>query len=331
MKYLNKYLIVMAVAILVAAACASGSEGEQAPAPTPEDGAAAEADPSATPAAEETEIAIEEPTATAEPIELSEEDMIEAALAAFDSNPEPDTLIAWDHLEARVSGTEVMLTMCTWTGDTVFDDVRTANYTVTPSDDGTPKTRFNFSTRSGIDECLNTQLIESALAFTRDYDAHWQAVLHDPSTFDPAEAAFFKTAERVNDNKIAVEGWVRDGLHWEGPVLDGQLPDSAVRDLLGRSFTVADIELFELIACRDMDERYGLYQGDVLIDDSRGDRPGSNSIVKYQLSRQAGRWELAGRFTNVWADCVDPNRWLGWVDEWQPEAPTHWEVVVENG
>jgi len=133
MKCLKKYFLVLAVAILLAASCASGSEGEQAPAPTPDDGAAAAADPTATPAAGETEVPVEEATATAEPIELSDEEMIEAALAAFDANPEPEALIAWDHLDARVSGTEVMLTMCTWTGDTVFDDVRTANYTSPPA------------------------------------------------------------------------------------------------------------------------------------------------------------------------------------------------------
>ena len=312
----------LVVVVLLLAGCTSQSS-------TARDPVAAESTETETPVAE-TPAASTNPTATAvptpEPDQLSDTEMIALARTTFDANAQPGELIAWDHLDAEAFGDTVRLEICSWTGKTVFDDLRTVEYQIEP--DGTASDIFDSSL---LGDCLNTELIDTALAFTRDYDAHWQAVLHDPSTFDPAEAAFFKTAERVNDNKIAVEGWVRDGLHWEGPVLDGQLPDSAVRDLLGRSFTVADIELFELIACRDMDERYGLYQGDVLIDDSRGDRPGSNSIVKYQLSRQAGRWELAGRFTNVWADCVDPNRWLGWVDEWQPEAPTHWEVVVENG
>jgi len=321
----------MAVAILVAAACASGSEGEQAPAPTPEDGAASVPDPTATPAVEETEFVVADPTAAAEPIELSDEEMIEAALAAFEANPEPETLIAWDHLEARVSGSEVTLTMCTWTGDTVFDDIRAANYIVTPDTNGDPKTRFNFSNGLLGQECLNTELIESALAFTREYDIYWEGVLADPATFDPEVAAEYKTAERVVDNQVAVDGWVRDGLHWKGPVLDGELPESAVRDLLGRSFTFAEFELFELVACRDMDESFGLYQGEVLIDDSRGELSGSNSIVKYQLQREAGSWELAGVFSNVWANCVDPDGWLGWVNEWQPEPPTQWEIVVKHG
>jgi len=329
MKYLIKYLLVLTVAILIATGCASGSEGEQVPAPTPEDGAAAEADPSATSAVEETEIAVDEPTATAEPIELSDEEMIEAALAAFEANPEPETLIAWDHLDARVSDTEVMLTMCTWTGDTVFDDVRTANYTVTPDGDGTPKTRFNFSTRSGIDECLNTQLIESALAFTREYDMYWTAVLEDPTSFDPDRDASFKTTERVRDSQREVEGWIRDDLYWQGSVLDGQLPGSAVRDIVGRSFESSDNNVLELIACRTMDERFGLYQGAILIDDSRGDRLESNSIVKYQLLRSADQWELLGRTTNVWADCLSQESWLDRVNEWQPE-PRMWEVMVER-
>jgi len=333
MKCLKKYFLVLAVAILLAASCASGSEGEQAPAPTPDDGAAAAADPTATPAAGETEVPVEEATATAEPIALSEEDMIEAALAAFEANPEPETLIAWDHLDARVSGDEVMLTMCTWTGDTVFDDVRTANYTITPSNDGTPKTRFNFSTRSGIDECLNTELIESALAFTREFDTHWQAVLDDPTTFDPEEAALFKTAEQVDINTQAVEGWIRDDLHWEGGHLDAQLPNSALLDILGRRFvSEEEEEFFELIACRNMDERYGLYKGATLVDNAQNDSSdGSNSIIKYQLSRLDQRWLLIGLSTNVWADCfaVEPN-WLEGVDEWQPD-PVSWQIVMPSG
>ena len=331
MKWLKKYLLVLTAAILIATGCASGSEGEQAPAPTSDDGAAAAAEPTATPAAAQTDVAVDEPTATAAPVELTEQDMIEAALVAFDANPEPETLIAWDHLDARVSGSEVTLTMCTWTGDTVFDEVRAANYIVTPETNGAPKTRFNFSNGLFGQECLNTELIESALAFTREYDIYWESVLADPATFDPEVAAEYKTAERVVDNQIVVEGWVRDALHWEGPVLDGQLPDSALRDLLGRSFTFDENELFELVACRDMDESFGLYQGEVLIDDSRGDRPGSNSIIKYQLRRQAGTWAVAGILTNVWADCVDPDSWLDWVNEWQPEPPTQWEIVVKHG
>jgi len=328
MKYLKKYLLVLTVAILIATGCASGSEGEQVPAPTPEDGAAAAADPTATPAVEEAEVAVEDPTAAAEPIELSDEDMIEAALAAFDANPEPETLIAWDHLNARVSGTEVMLTMCTWTGDTVFDDVRTANYTVTPDGDGTAKTRFNFSTRSGIDECLNTELIESALAFTREYDTYWGAVLEDPTTFDAEEAALFGTTEVVEVSGEAVEQWVRDDLHFEGIALDADLPNSAAADILGRRFTIEGEESFELLACRAMDESYGLYQGEVLVDNSKGDQVDSNSIVKYRLTRDGQQWLLASREINVWADCINtqPN-WLDGVNEWQPD-PVSWRPFV---
>ena len=330
MKYLKKYFLVLAAAILLAASCASGSEGEQAPAPTPEDGAAAQADPSATPAVEETEVAVDEPTATAEPVELTEEDMIAAALTAFDSNPEPETLIAWDHLDARVSGTEVILTMCTWTGDTVFDDVRTANYIVTPGDDGTPTTRFNFSTRSGIDECLNTELIESALAFTREYDTYWEGVLADPTTFDAEEAAQYKSDENIEANAITIAGWVRDDLHWEGTILDARLPDSAVNHVLGRRFEIEEEETFEILACRDMDPRYGLYQGSVLVDDGKTGTISNNSILKYQLTRAADKWQLRGAATNVWDDCLNTQpSWLEGVNNWQPE-PVAWQILIPH-
>jgi len=219
--------------------------------------------------------------------------------------------------------------MCTWTGDTVFDDVRTANYIVTPGDDGTPKTRFNFSNGLFGQECLNTQLIESALAFTRDFDTHWQAVLDDPTTFDPEEAALFKTAEQVDTNTRAVDGWIRDDLHWEGGHLDAQLPKSAVRDILGRRFDFENGERFELIACREMDERYGLYQHSDLIENYRTeDSDNRNAIVTYQLTRLDQRWLLTGLGTNVWADCInfEPS-WLEGVNEWQPE-PVNWQVVV---
>jgi len=221
-----------------------------------------------------------------------------------------------------------MLTMCTWTGDTVFDDVRTANYTVTPSDDGTPKTRFNFSTRSGIDECLNTQLIESALAFTREYDTYWGGVMRDPTTFDPEEAAEFKTTEAVQTNIEAVERLLRDNLHWEGLNLDANLPDSAANHILGRRYTHDDREFFEVLACRPMDERYGLYQGDLLIDDEKVADSEGYSIIKYQIRRFNDRWQLIGTNTNVWGDCIEtqPN-WLEGVNAWQPE-PTAWQILI---
>jgi len=262
---------------------------------------------------------------------LTDEEMIEAALAAFDANPEPETVIAWDHLDARVSGNEVTLTMCTWTGDTVFDDVREANYIVTPDANGDPKTRFNFSNGLFGQECLNTELIESALAFTREFDAHWQAVLDDPTTFDPEEAALFKPAKAVEENRVAVEAWVRDDLHWEGGNLDAQLPDSAVLDILGRRLVFEDEELFELIACRDMDDRYGLYQGETLVDNAKTDASdGNNSIIRYQLGRLDQRWAMVGLETNVWADCLDvqPN-WLEGVNEWRP-GTVSWQVVVTS-
>jgi len=126
------------VAVMVLSACASGSSVAQDP-------VASETAEVETPVVEEpttvpTEAPAETPTEvpTPEPEPLSDTEMIALARTTFDADPQPGELIAWDHLDATAFGDRVRLEICSWTGDTVFDDLRTIEYEIRA--DGTATT-----------------------------------------------------------------------------------------------------------------------------------------------------------------------------------------------
>lgn len=318
MKCLNKCVALVVVTAIAVTACAGGSSST-APVADPTVEVLSTQVPTDTAIAE----VAEEPTATVVPVELTEQDKIDAALASFEAQPEPAELVAWDHLDAQVVGDQVTLRMCTWTGDTVFDDLRVANYIVKPGPDGVADVRLNFANTINGD-CLNTELIDSALAFTREYDTFWGSVLEDPATFDPEQAENFKTSELITENVAALAEWIRDDLYFREHDLDGMLPETAVDAILVRGFALEAENYFDLLACRDIDENYGLYQGDVLIDDQKGEFVYDHIIQKYQLVRRPDGWLMAGTVTYPWSDCLRPGEsWIERVNTWQPD-PVPW-------
>jgi len=269
------------------------------------------------------------PTAvpTAVPIVLTNEQMVAAAIAAFDAAPEPADLIAWDHLDAEVAGDKVTLRLCSWTGESVFDEVRLVNYLVEPDVDGNPTTQLIFSNPTP-GECLNTQLVNSAFEAIEEHEVYWSSVLADPTTFDQVEAARYQSDGMVALSLNLVEGWVRDGLSWEGAEFISELSTPTIAANLYRSYELDQFDVFEVLSCRNLDPNYGLYQGTTLIDDFRSEKSvGTHVIDIYILSREQSRWIVRGGEAFVWSDClaVGPT-WLDGVNDWRPE-PARWSSV----
>ncbi len=157
MKYHEKTLAaVLAACVLLSACSSSGSD-----AVTPEDTPTIEnvttgstAEPTTSPS---------EPGGTLQLDEINDDDLIAAALAAYQAAPQPEGTIAWDVLNTSVFENQVSFTMCTWDGLTANDATRDVKYITTITDGGTIEaSNVQSSPTSG--DCLNTQLIESAIA-----------------------------------------------------------------------------------------------------------------------------------------------------------------------
>jgi len=306
----------LACALLIVS-CTSGSEVTEPATPT-----------ATAVVATETPTVVAEPTATPtpEPIMVTDDDRIAAAVAAFEADPQPTELIAYDYLEPLVSTNQIRLTVCGWTGETVFDDVYQIAYRVgqTLNDDGELDVAFE-SANTTLDTCTNTELIDSALQATRDYDNYWRGVLEDPTSFDEAEAAQFLIAPLVESSALRVAEWAAAGLAFRSTGRDGQLPDSAVTEVLGRRFTESGFGVLELISCRDLPADHGLYQGDVLVDDSKDDGvAGGHTTTQYRMIRLDGTWKFIGTGGLVWADCFGlEDGWFDGINRAYPE-PIGW-------
>jgi len=319
----SKLFALLLLAALVSAACSGGSVDTTSTTPEP----TVQFADSPTPIPDSPTPIPDSSTPTAAPIVLSNEQMAAAAIAAFDAAPEPAELFAWDHLDAEVTANKVTLRLCSWTGESVFDEVRLVNYLVEPDVDGNPTTQLIFSNPTP-GECLNTQLINSAYEAINAHDTYWAGVLNDPTTFNETEAATYQSERLIELNADLVDGWIRDGLSWRGVELDAHLPDSATTDVLWRSFELSEFEVLEVLSCRDLSRDYGLYKGQTLVDNFQGPNgPGPHVISIDKLSRDPDGWTIRGGETHAWSDCfsVEPT-WLEGVNDWQPD-PTPWRDV----
>jgi len=97
-----------------------------------------------------------------------------------------------------------------------------------------------------------------------------------------------------------------------------------VADILWRRFQ--NQQGTEIVACREMAADFGLYRGDVLVDDLKPANPaGFHGITVYTIERQSGQWFIDNAEGGTYADCFG-DRWLEVVNEWQPD-PVTWEVL----
>ena len=325
----SRALKILFVAVMALSACASGSSAAQDQVAS--ETAAVETpvlekqrpteEPTTVPTEAPAETPTEEPTPEPEP--LSDTEMIALARTTFDADTRPGELIAWDHLSAEAFGDTVRLEICSWTGETVFDNLVAVEYQIQP--DGTANYIFH-SPLPG--DCLNTELINSALAFTREFDTYWASVLEDPTTFDLEIDRQFGEEKHLETTLSLVSGWVDEGVHWESHSFDGELPGSTLRPIAWRSFDRPDLgfEVLELVSCREVSSRFGLYLDDVLIDDQKATGAvGSNVIHTYQLTRAEDQWLVAGMDGVVWADCFAQD-WLSGLNDWKPE-PAAWDLL----
>ena len=305
---------------MISAGCTGQSSPGQATTPT-----------TTTATTTETTTVVAEPTATPtpEPIVVTEDDRIAAAMAAFEADPQPTELIAYDYLEPLVSTNQIRLTVCGWTGETVFDDVYQVAYRVgnTLDDQGEIDVAFE-SANTTLDTCTNTELIETALQATRDFDNYWNGVAADPTSFDREEASSILTQESINFREPVVSEWQAQGLSYQNTFLDGQLPSSAITELLARTYVEEDLEVFEIIACRVMPVNFGLYQGDVLLDDFReGSSNGPHASLQYVLVRRDDTWKVFTVLERAWVDCNGfSDGWLAGLNRTIPD-PVPWEPI----
>lgn len=323
MKVHEKCLAVVAVCfgLLLLAACTSSGDGVASSTPEP----GAEVDATIEPEAEVT-VAVEEPTPTSVPVvEASDDDRVQAAAAQFEADVAAGdirSVFAYDLLDSRVDESgDVTLTVCAWAGDSVFDEVRDSIYRTQVEQDGTV-TASHVTTPVAAGECLNTQLIDSALDHINAYDEFIVQAAANPESFsdDPRRslyAADFEMAAAENYRTLAL-----DGLYFEGVRPPGPATDSRVADLLWRRFSANGVSVFELALCRDMVPSRGMYRDGVLVDDGRGEGdPGLHSIDSFQLIQDPamqGGWLVSGGKQIIWSDCFFAGDWVDGANIFQP-------------
>ena len=301
-------LVVVAMAVM-AAGCSGGSPEEvsqEAAPPTVEPTVAATATPVA-------------------PV-VGDEERVAAAVEALERDGLGD-LIAWDVLESTVDGELVRLTLCGWTGETVFDEVIESRWLTEVVDGAIVARPAGSNPTSG--ECLNTELIDSALAFTREYDDFYRDVAAAPETFatDPRGRELYTDVHWANAARGFAQ-WASDGVTATVPQLDGRLPDSALAEIAYRRGSGAEQQLLDLVACRQLDRSYGLYANGERFADGRDGGAGEHAVTLYRLERLrlTETWQLASFDELIWGDCFRSGEFLDGVAVWLPEPPG-WAVL----
>lgn len=313
--------VVVIAAALIASACTGGGSAAidvpvETPTQAPND-AVATTEPAAQP----------DPTAMVEVVSLSDEERLAAAVAVFEANPQPEGMLAYDLIDTSFSVGKARIAICGWNGDTVFDQVRLITYRVseTPGADGQPTVDFESASVVTTEECLNSTLAESALQATRDYDNYWRGVVEDPGSFEEDELRAFMVRAAIEPVSERVQQWSSGGLAFRSTEYDGRLPDSSLTEVVGRQWDQDGVESLELLFCRTLKADYGMYQGNVLIDDFKGDSPSGQEVIsRYRLVRNQEEWKLFAVESFVWSDCVSKQEmWLQAINGAFPD-PAEW-------
>jgi len=86
-----------------------------------------------------------------------------------------------------------------------------------------------------------------------------------------------------------------------------------VAPVLARNYIAGGVELLEVIACRPLDDDFGLYNGDVLVEDFRESAPeGVHQVQIYVMTREGADWKFFGATNEPRLDCNELEG--GWVD-----------------
>jgi len=278
----------------------------------------------------EVEAATTDPTPTVGPVAVvgavGDEDRIAAAVARLDAEiaagEGPEATIAYDLLESSVDEDGfVTLRICAWTGETVFDTVRDSLYRTDVADDGTV-TASHVTSPVGPGECLNSTLIDSALDFIDEFEAYWADVAAAPTRFgEDSRTSILMTDDYRARAEELISPWIEDNLYFEASTAAGEMASTAAADILYRRYRDNDLEILEIVVCRDMNPEFGAYRDGVLVDDSRGAAdPGLHAVDAYQMVAAAqvpGQLTLAGTDGLVWSDCFATDDWPGAANVWR--------------
>lgn len=263
---------------------------------------------------------------TPEPAPLTNADRIDAAIDGLNRDGTGD-LIAWDILDSTVRDDgNVTLTLCGWTGDTVFDQVYTSIWNIEDTN-GTPALASEINTSPTAGDCLNTELIDTALATVEEFEAYWVQINQDPAAFRvDSRSSELLTALYLQDIASATEDWERDGLTFLGLSIAKPL-NEAVTPNLFRRLSSSSGGILELAVCRDMDDTYGTYKDGVLLDSGRtSEASGRHSVDAYLLARTETGWQVDFADALVWSDCLEFDDWAAAASTWR-EASIPYEVL----
>ena len=331
MKYHEKTLTAVLTAVLAACVLLSACSSSGSDAATPEDTPTVE-NVTTGPTAEPT-TSSSEPGGTLQLDEVNDDDLIAAALAAYETAPQPEGTIAWDVLDTSVFEDQVSFTMCTWDGLTANDAMHDIKYITTITDGGTIEAR-NVQSSPTSGDCLNTQLIESAIATANFQEEFWESVALAPETFVDSDvpAQLFTDFGFENSQTLANQ-WLADDVIVRG-TRSGSIPENLVAPLDWRRYSDdKNQSVLELVSCMPMDPTYGLYRGDLLLDDSRSNTSsGLHDISLYRLTADEYApegWRIAGSNGRIWGDCFNTGDWIAAVNQWKPE-PTPWRELTHG-
>jgi hypothetical protein len=262
------------------------------------------------------------PTASA-----SSDDLIEAAVAQLNSEiaagEGPSETFAYDLLSTTIDDAGfVTLTICAWTGDTVFDTVRDSLYRTAIAANGSI-TATHVTTPVATGDCVNTQLIESAFDFINEFDKYWADVSADPTSFtrDPRTSQLLTDSYETRAGELTAR-FVNDDLYFEPSFIAKDLRTDSAANVLFRLYRFEELQILEIVACRPMNPVHGAYRDSTLIDAGRSESsPGLHAIHAYQLvldSDALGRWKLSGTDALGWADCFETGEWPAAANQWRP-------------
>jgi len=95
-----------------------------------------------------------------------------------------------------------------------------------------------------------------------------------------------------------------------------------------RSYTEQGADVFEFISCRQQSDTFGLYSGNILVDDFRQESSnGPHGLARYVLIRRDDQWVAIGLQDRSWLDCFEfDGGWIAGANLLFAD-PVPWEVV----
>jgi len=262
----------------------------------------------------EIETAEPTPTIASEPDTptVSDDELIAVAISQLERDVQAgehkEGIIAFDVLDQSVDAEGIVtLKICSWTGDTVFDEVRTALFRTSVSVNGAASAT-NFTTPRTSGECLNSTLIDTAFEFIDEYEAVRAEWSRNPSSFatdERAESLLHPDAQLLVGELL--QRFVDDGVYFEPGHVVGNAQEGAVH-LLYRRVRSEGSETLDFALCRPMNPKRGEYRDGVLIDDGKpaDGSAGPHVATAYELVVSPDpdqSWLVLGASSRVWADC----------------------------